>query len=383
MATGRVPTTANSPLTAKGDLFGYSTTQARVAVGSDGDTLVADSAASTGLRWQGNFAAGKNKIINGDFTINQRSFTTITDNFKFGFDRWTAGLVDGTTNSYSAQTFTPGSAPVSGYEATNFARLISAGQTLATAQTSLRQYIEDVRTLAGQTLTISFWAKAASGTPKLAIELDQNFGSGGSTVVNNYVGQVTLSTSWARYSLAFTLPSISGKTIGSSNYLALNIFASAGSNFNARTGSLGIQSNTFDFWGVQVEAGSVATAFQTATGTLQGELAACQRYYVRFIGNGGNDILSSVGWAPQTTNAHILFNFPVEMRVAPSSIESSTIELTDLVNEISAGTVTLSGNSTTFIGQANCATSGLTQYRPYVIRNDNNAAGYVAFSAEL
>ena len=51
MATGRVPTTANSPLTAKGDLFGYSTTQARVAVGSDGDTLVADSAASTGLRW--------------------------------------------------------------------------------------------------------------------------------------------------------------------------------------------------------------------------------------------------------------------------------------------------------------------------------------------
>ncbi len=51
MATGRVPTTANSPLTAKGDLFTYSTTQARLAVGNDGDTLLADSSTTTGLRY--------------------------------------------------------------------------------------------------------------------------------------------------------------------------------------------------------------------------------------------------------------------------------------------------------------------------------------------
>jgi hypothetical protein len=51
MATGRVPTTANSPLTAKGDLFGYSTTQARVPVGSNNQTLIADSAEATGLKY--------------------------------------------------------------------------------------------------------------------------------------------------------------------------------------------------------------------------------------------------------------------------------------------------------------------------------------------
>jgi hypothetical protein len=39
MATGRVPTTANSPLTAKGDLFTFSTTQARLAVGNDGEQI--------------------------------------------------------------------------------------------------------------------------------------------------------------------------------------------------------------------------------------------------------------------------------------------------------------------------------------------------------
>jgi hypothetical protein len=57
MATGRVPTTANSPLTAKGDLFGYSTTQARVAVGNDGETLVADSSQATGLKYVPTYAA--------------------------------------------------------------------------------------------------------------------------------------------------------------------------------------------------------------------------------------------------------------------------------------------------------------------------------------
>jgi hypothetical protein len=52
MAAGRIPTTANSPITAKGDLFTYSTAPARLAVGNNGETLVADSAATTGLAYK-------------------------------------------------------------------------------------------------------------------------------------------------------------------------------------------------------------------------------------------------------------------------------------------------------------------------------------------
>jgi len=46
-----------SPLTTKGDLFTYSTTDARLAVGANGTILVADSTAATGLKWAttGNF----------------------------------------------------------------------------------------------------------------------------------------------------------------------------------------------------------------------------------------------------------------------------------------------------------------------------------------
>jgi hypothetical protein len=232
----------------------------------------------------GGFAAGKNKLINADFRINQRAFTSTTTSTTYGFDRWLMLGVDGTT-TYSAQTFTAGAAPVAGYEGTNFARLVTTGQTLPSAVSFLSQKIEDVRSLANQTVTVSFWAKAASGTPKIAIELDQQFGSGGSTRVTTAVGQPTITTSWARYSATATVPSISGKTIGTGNSLNTNLFVSAGSDANSRTGSMGIQTNTFDIWGVQVEAGSILTPFQTASGSIAGEIELCRRYFVRYGGN--------------------------------------------------------------------------------------------------
>lgn len=43
-----------SPLTTKGDVFGFSTGNARVAVGSNGTVLTADSTAATGVSWQAN-----------------------------------------------------------------------------------------------------------------------------------------------------------------------------------------------------------------------------------------------------------------------------------------------------------------------------------------
>jgi len=289
MTIGRIPSVEGgiqpTIVDAKGDLIAGVAADSvnRLAVGSNDQVLVADSAASTGMAWKSvatPFAAGKNKIINGDFNINQRAFTTTTSDAVFNFDRF-YHRGSGGTCTVSAQTFTLGTAPVTGYEGKNFIRLVSSGQSGSTDQLALEQRIESVRTLANEVTTVSFWAKAASGTPKIAIEINQNFGTGGSPSagVTVYFGQVTLSTSWARYSATLTVPSISGKTLGTANdnFLSLKLFCSAGSSFDARTGTLGIQNNTFDFWGVQVEAGSVATAFQTATGTLQGELAAAQR----------------------------------------------------------------------------------------------------------
>jgi hypothetical protein len=224
--------------------------------------------------------AAKNKLINADFSVNQRSFTSNTTTGLFNFDRWFQ-TNSGGTFTVTPQTFTLGAAPVAGYEGRLFLQGITTAQSAASDYAWFGQKIESVRTLAGQPATVSFWAKAGTGTPKVAVELSQFFGSGGSpsASVNTYAGQVTLSTSWVRYSVSVSVPSISGKTLGTdgSDQLRLNLMVSAGTDYNARSGSLGTQNNTFQFWGVQVEYGSKATPFQTATGTLQGELAACQR----------------------------------------------------------------------------------------------------------
>lgn len=324
MATGRLPDPNTAPLTAKGDLYTYSTVPARLAVGSNGDTLVADSSATTGLRWQADWNTGKNKIINGDFRINQRGFTSNTTSGAFNFDRWFQGNSLGTF-TVTPQTFTLGAAPVAGYEGTTFLRGVVASHSTANDTAYYNQKIESVRTLAGQTVTVSFWAKAGSGTPKIGTTFVQLFGSGGSpssAVVMD--GQsATISTSWARYSFVFNIPSISGKTLGTANddSLQFEIWCSAGSNFNSRSGSVGLQNNTFDIWGVQVEAGSVATPFTTATGTLAGELAACQRYY--YLHASGDSRSIGVGASGDSTNLYTAIQFPTTMRTAPTLTAAS------------------------------------------------------------
>jgi hypothetical protein len=380
MATGRIPTTANSPLTAKGDLFTFSTGSAKLAVGSNGDTLVADSAATTGLRWQSNFAAGKNKIINGDFSVNQRGFTSTTTTGTYGFDRWSLQL-SGATGTYSAQTFTLGAAPVAGYEARNFARLVV---TTGNDNCALQNRMESVRTFAGQTVTLSFWAKGTNPTTEggLYATLAQVFGSGGSpsAVVNTVSPKIILTAGWTRYSFTLNIPSISGKTLGTAgdDFLALVI---------GQGTSISTDSYTLDLWGVQVEAGSTATAFQTATGTIQGELAACQRYYYRLTADTTYSYLA-FGMATSTTNGKVSIPAPSTMRVVPTAIDSptaSTLRFTDGVSGTTCNSSpTLDADATNELLTFNVGVaSGLTQYRPIWFGANNSSSAYIGFSAEL
>lgn len=349
------------------------------------------NAIDTSLWNSGYGQAGKNKIINGDFRFNQRSFTSTTTTNTYGQDRWAIVVADGTT-TYTPQTFTLGAAPVAGYESINYARLVTTGQTLTTAQSLLRQRIEDVRTFAGQTVTVSFWAQSGSGTPSIAAELVQVFGTGGSPS-SSVVGilatpaKQAISTSWARYSFTISVPSISGKTLGTNNdsYLQLSLWVSAGSTYDSRTGTLGIQTNTFNIWGVQVEYGSKATPFQTASGgSIQGELAACQRYYFR-TQTGTTYLPYGLGIGKSATVVSTGFQLPTTMRIAPTAIDYANLYVFDTVTSTSISSAVQAGlNSTTNIVYVEQTTGGgLTQFRPYYTHSGTSTAGYIGFSAEL
>jgi hypothetical protein len=329
--------------------------------------------------------AGKNKIINGDFRVNQRAFTSTTTTATYGFDRFLLGTSDGTA-TYSAQTFTAGAAPVAGYEGTNFAQIVTTGQTLTTAATNLQQRIESVRTFAGQTATFSFWAKATTGTPNVIVSLVQNFGTGGSpsaSVTTNGTVQA-ITTAWARYSFTIPVPSISGKTIGTTTdgYLSAIIYVSGGSASAVPT--VGIQSNTFQIWGVQAEYGSYATPFQTASnGNAQAELAMCQRYFYQFATGATKAI--GIGAYNTTTEAYTTLNFPVTMRTTPTLSATTGTgyyrfqrlggqdDFNSLTMEAAHTNGTWLYNNTEMLGTAGVAGIVKTQ----------DAAASLAFSAEL
>jgi hypothetical protein len=177
------------------------------------------------------------------------------------------------------------------------------------------------------------------------------------------------------------VPSISGKTVGTASSLFLNLWLSAGSSSATRSGTVGLQSATFDIWGVQVEAGSVATAFQTATGTIQGELAACQRYYWRLI----CDADFGAGVAASGTVNILSMNLPITMRTKPVTFDSNALQLYDLA----AGGYRSGGTFTLYVSTPNTAEVRYTHGSSVFTVNQTSlwsgslSTSYIGFGAEL
>jgi hypothetical protein len=320
------------------------------------------------------FAAGKNEIINGDFGVWQRgtsfsnpaSGTYCADRYIVAFDG------TGATRTVSQQTFTPGTAPVSGYEGQYFLRYAQTVAGTGNTLNSIAQRIEDVRTYAGQTVTLSFWAKADAARSVTTYAI-QNFGSGGSGDVVTTFAAHSVTTGWTRFTATLAIPSISGKTIGTSSYLSIYF-------------AIGVSPATysFDIWGVQLEAASTASNFQTATGTKQGELAACRYYYSKFDAStsAGNDGAFTTGVCYSTTVPVIPFSFP-QMRVRPSFATSGSFEL---VIGGSVPVITALGvafDATTFSISMTGTVTGLTAGHACVLRTGTSTAGVIELSAEL
>jgi len=193
---------------------------------------------------------GENLVANGDFTKWSRgtSFNPSATGYFTVADRYQSYAYASSATTVARQSFTPGAAPVAGYEGEYFLRITSTNNSAF-----IQSIIDDARTLAGQTVTLSFFAKSASGQTLTALEVLQDFGTGGSSAV--YISGITaptITTSWVRYTVSFAMPSISGKTIGTGSAVRINI--------------KGAINNALDIWGVQLEAGAAVTPFKPAGG---------------------------------------------------------------------------------------------------------------------
>ena len=214
MATGRVPTTANSPLTAKGDLFGYSTAPARLAVGNDGEQIVADSSTSTGLRYQGSMAAGRNFVINGGMDIWQRSTSKLDGQNTYATaDRWLLSSATAVTFSRQVTNDTT-NLPFIQY----CMRVQRTSGSTSTSAGNISQSFETVNSipLAGKTVTLSFYARAGANysatSSILRAQLFTGTGTDQNVYTAGYTGSVTaidqnatLTGTWQRFSYTATL----------------------------------------------------------------------------------------------------------------------------------------------------------------------------------
>jgi len=276
----------------------------------------------------------RNRIINGLFDIWQRgtSFAAIATG-TYTADRWVYTQTGaGGTRSVSQQSNALGTL-VGGMQAKQFLRMDITVLGSATAQT-IGQRIEDVRTFAGETVSISCMIKGTL-TGAVTLNLLQNFGTGGSpsATVTTAVGTYTPTASWVRKTFTVAVPSISGKTLGSTtdtHYLELQFDA------GNKTGQL-------DIWGVQLEQNTTATILEREP--IAQTLAKCQRYYwsfstfrVTMYGDNLAGVTSFITW-------------PVTMRVVPTltftltSVEANT-------NTPSVGSTTTSNTQITFAKNA-------------------------------
>ena len=248
------------------------------------------------LDTQAQYTGFKNRLINGDMTVDQRNngaAVTINDTAAYTVDRWFGE--DVTDGAFTVQRISD--APV-GFSFSSRITITTADSSLAAGQYAVFvQRIEGFNTADfmwgtanAVTVTLSFWTKSS---------LTGTFGGVVSNGAENYSYPFTYTISAANtweYKTVTIVGPTAGTWVGATNGrgLVLGFSLGSGSTFtgpagawvaaddrggaNGQTNIIGTLNATWQVTGVQIEKGNTATSFDYLPyGT---ELALCQRYFL-------------------------------------------------------------------------------------------------------
>jgi hypothetical protein len=367
---------------AKGDILTATAadTPARLAVGNNGETLVADSSTSTGLRYTAGTVQA-NPVLNSAMQNWQRGTSTsltASNAYTYVADRWATSTGANQACTISRQvTGDTTNLPFIQY-ALRYQR--NSGQT-GTTGLNLSQNFETVNSVAfaGKSITMSFYARAganySAASSALSVFLATGTGTDQNQQTTGYSGQALpingstaiLTTTWQRFTFSATIGATATELCPIFQFTPVG---TAGAN------------DYYEITGVQIDIGSVALPFRTYAGTLQGELSACQRYYFRWNASNVNTVFLT-GQAYTTTGSVFTIAYPVAMRANPTVIEFASLGASNNtlgVNAVSALGLTYVSSTT---GGLQATTTGLTAGNATLLLANTSASAYLGIGAEL
>jgi hypothetical protein len=328
------------------------------------------------------FAAGKNRVLNSNFSVWQRgtsfngAFSTGTGTYTA--DRWLAYVGAGLSTISRQVTGDTTNLPFIQY-CTRVAR--DSGQT-TTNTVYFANGFESVNSipLAGKTVVLSFYARAGANYSSASNALlanvitgtgtDQNVISGLTGGVNAISQTATLTTTWQRFTYSATLAATATQVAVRFDRTPVG---TAGAN------------DYFEVTGVQLEAANSVSPYAPNGATYQAELAACQRYYIRENYTVATGVQHN-GVGINTTIADTCITLPVQMRVTPTALETSNVQIYNYVTAggYTSGTFSLASFSSpqTAVLRYTHGSAVFTAAVNYGLAG-TASAGYVGFSAEL
>jgi len=288
-----------------------SLTTTQLSVGNSSVNTVANS---TAFYSSGNAFSPygmKNRIINGDMRIWQRgtNFTNPTNAATaYAADRWSYYRGAYTANVAASQTT---GLTINGNNR-NALRIQRTANDANTATVNLSQQIEsqNIRDLAGQTITVSAWVRVGTNFSASNLNMYVVTGTGVDESVRDagFTGLVipfnvqipSSTTTYTKFTGTATLNSNINELALQFNYVPAG---TAGAN------------DWFEIIDVQLEAGSVATPFERRQ--YGSELSLCQRYY-EFVSGGIS------GYCAGSTIARGGVQFKISKRATPTIDKSIT-----------------------------------------------------------